>query len=97
MCDAPANKSSIWKNPGFIHSAILNQLQPNTQYFYLSYSSSPPLPSSLSLYSLNVLIIQCRYFYKFGSSGASGWSEVFSFISPNPKATEAFVVAFGGI
>lgn len=36
------------------------------------------------------------YFYKFGSEG-SGWSDVFSFVTPQPQATEVFVVAYGDI
>lgn len=67
MCDAPANNASIWKNPGFIHSALIINLKPSTQYFY-----------------------------KFGSI-TSGWSQTFSFISPQAPSVdeEIFVVAYG--
>jgi hypothetical protein len=38
-----------------------------------------------------------RYFYKFGSA-SSGWSETFSFMSPQAQVPteEVYIVAYGG-
>lgn len=34
MCDSPANTTTFFKDPGFIHDAVMTDLQPSTQYFY---------------------------------------------------------------
>jgi len=34
LCDAPANTTTLFKDPGFIHDALMTSLQPSTLYFY---------------------------------------------------------------
>ena len=34
MCDAPANTSVGWRDPGHIHSAVMTELEPGVRYFY---------------------------------------------------------------
>nr|GEW97814.1 probable inactive purple acid phosphatase 2 [Tanacetum cinerariifolium] len=34
MCDAPANSSLGWRDPGFIHDGIMVDLEPGKRYFY---------------------------------------------------------------
>eukprot|EP00252_Welwitschia_mirabilis_P007864 TRINITY_DN19574_c0_g1_i1.p1 TRINITY_DN19574_c0_g1~~TRINITY_DN19574_c0_g1_i1.p1 ORF type:complete len:468 (-),score=62.46 TRINITY_DN19574_c0_g1_i1:859-2262(-) len=34
MCDSPANTSRGWRDPGFIHDAVMEDLLPGKRYFY---------------------------------------------------------------
>lgn len=53
MCDAPANSALGWRDPGYIHSAVMVELNPGERYFYQA-SPSPvflqnsPWPRNLS-------------------------------------------------
>lgn len=63
LCDAPANASIGWRDPGFIHDGVMIDLKKGK-----------------------------RYYYQVGSD-VGGWSEIFSFVSPDdePKHTIAFM------
>lgn len=34
MCDAPANQSVGWRDPGFIHDALITGLDKGRRYYY---------------------------------------------------------------
>ncbi|KAH9292924.1 hypothetical protein KI387_041890, partial [Taxus chinensis] len=34
MCDGPANTSLGWRDPGYIHDAVMHGLEPGKRYFY---------------------------------------------------------------
>jgi len=34
MCDAPANQSVGWRDPGFIHDALITGLEKGRRYYY---------------------------------------------------------------
>lgn len=34
MCDAPANQSIGWRDPGFIHDAVIRNLKKGKRYYY---------------------------------------------------------------
>ncbi|XP_059072170.1 probable inactive purple acid phosphatase 9 [Cryptomeria japonica] len=34
MCDAPANTNLGWRDPGYIHDAVMQRLKPGKRYFY---------------------------------------------------------------
>ena len=34
MCDAPANDSVGWRDPGFVFDGLMNGLEPGRRYFY---------------------------------------------------------------
>lgn len=34
MCDAPANESLGWRDPGFIHDGVMRNLKKGRRYFY---------------------------------------------------------------
>ncbi|KAD4983131.1 hypothetical protein E3N88_19802 [Mikania micrantha] len=65
MCDAPANNSVGWRDPGFIHDGVMVSLEPRK-----------------------------RYFYKVGSD-AGGWSNTFSFVSPDENSGETVAFLYG--
>ncbi|KAJ0679584.1 putative phosphodiesterase I [Helianthus annuus] len=65
MCDAPANTSIGWRDPGFIHDGVMVGLEGGK-----------------------------RYFYKVGSD-AEGWSNTYSFISPDESSGETIAFLYG--
>lgn len=34
MCDAPANTSIGWRDPGYIHDAVMTNLKKGVRYYY---------------------------------------------------------------
>lgn len=34
MCDSPANHSSGWRDPGFIHDGVMTNLKSGVRYYY---------------------------------------------------------------
>ncbi|KAL9997334.1 putative phosphodiesterase I [Helianthus debilis subsp. tardiflorus] len=65
MCDAPANTSVGWRDPGFIHDGVMVGLEGGK-----------------------------RYFYKVGSD-AEGWSNTYSFVSPDENSGETIAFLYG--
>ncbi|KAJ0490783.1 putative phosphodiesterase I [Helianthus annuus] len=65
MCDAPANTSIGWRDPGFIHDGVMVGLEGGK-----------------------------RYFYKVGSD-AEGWSNTYSFVSPDESSGETIAFLYG--
>ncbi|KAL3840529.1 hypothetical protein ACJIZ3_025120 [Penstemon smallii] len=65
MCDSPANESTGWRDPGYIHDGVMINLKKSK-----------------------------RYYYQVGSD-SGGWSDIFSFISPNLDSDETIAFMLG--
>ncbi|XP_065860544.1 probable inactive purple acid phosphatase 2 [Euphorbia lathyris] len=53
MCDAPANDSTGWRDPGWIHNAIMTMLKKGVRYYYQVGTDSKGWSSTRSFVSRN--------------------------------------------
>ncbi|KAH9331987.1 hypothetical protein KI387_004095, partial [Taxus chinensis] len=86
MCDKPANTSVGWRDPGYIHDAVLLRLKPGNRYFYEVGSSEGGWSSIRSFISPNKELDETIAFV-FGDMGTSVPYRTFHWTQEESKLT----------